>query len=884
MKLKNKYAIKTVIIMCVIFTVGCAIRPMPEYEKNPTLAKVDGTIKAPGLNGEVKIYRDNYGVPHIFTENEHDLFFANGYVQAQDRLWEITFFRAIATGRLSEMFGNVGMPTRDIMGMKISTFEMDRRMRIMGMKYIGEAGAVLLKETQPDVYNQMEAFCDGLNAFSSQNQDRLPIEFQVLHIDAPVFTVPDIIALSRFYGSMLCANMDEELARHALIEKYGVEMAWKLMPLHDSPGPTIVPKEMLHNRLSSPKALTPGGSPDPALTGLSAEAAVKLASFDKAAKAASLFSKKWASNNWVVGPKITATGTAMLANDPHLLHIEPSLCYVMHLKGAGYDAYGVVFPGQPFIVMGHSRDLSWGATVTGADVQDLFIETVNPDNPNQYKYKGEWKDFVVRKETIKIRPGIIQTGPDKRMKEKEITIRHSIHGPIINDMVGDLPKGTAPIALRWVGWDFSRDPKMFEAFVQASGKEDFMRLIKEHGVTGDDVINVGIMFATWMKAKSIDDFVEGMKYNVLLNMNWVAADSKGNIAYLPGGLVPLRKKGLGTFPVPGEDGEYDWEGFLPLMEHPHAINPDRGWMVTANNEVVDAEWYPHVFANSYAEGWRAWRIEELIEELKPITVEDMKRIQNDVYVKQADVFVPMIVLAVENKNVTDMRTLKAAKILKEWNREATIDSAGAAIFYDTISNFTDNVLKDDFDKKDYAKLVKYPAGHAVSNWLINGNEEFMDNKKTRGKVEDKDDIFVESLEDAVKWLSKELGPDMEKWQWGQLHTLKWYHPMGFGPLKEMSIGPFPHPGGNNTVRNASSVGIPGGNKYMCMGGPVLRHVMDMGDPDNAQVVIDGSQSGQWLSPHYNDMHTLFYNSQYMTAEKRPAKIIEAAESVLTLTP
>jgi len=507
---------------------------------------------------------------------------------------------------------------------------------------------------------------------------------------------------------------------------------------------------------------------------------------------------------------------------------------------------------------------------------------LSEDHPGQYLYKGEWRDFTVREEVIKIRPGTVQTGPDRRYREKKIKIRHTVHGPIINDMVPGLPDDTPPLALRWVGWDFSRHPDMFEEFVTSATVEEAMEKLRAHEER-PKVINVAMMFDTWMQGKGVDDFIEGLSYNVLLNMNWVCADSSGHIAYMPGSLVPRRKKGLGVMPVPGASGEYDWEGFIPFDELPQVIDPDRGWMATANNEVVEAEWYPHVFATGYSGGWRAWRIEELIEELKPISMDDMKRIQNDVYVKQADVFVPMIVEAVKEKAPDDRELMEAAMILERWNRYATIDSAGAAVFYETLSYFTDNVLEDDFKKQDYNKLIKGHVGHTVKMWLINDVDDYMDDKRTPHKVEDKNDVLTASLKDAVKWLKKELGRDMQKWQWGKLHTIKWYHPMGFGPLKEMSIGPFPHPGGDSTVRNASSMGI-GGNKHMCMGGPVMRHIIDMGEPDKGQIVIDGSQSGQWLSPHYRDMHTLWYNSKYIDAEKRPEKVAESADKLLVLKP
>ncbi len=873
---------RLLLVFLVSVSISCAIRPVPDYEKDPPLPRVSGELRLPALQTEVKVHRDEYGVPHIFADNEHDLFFANGYVQAQDRLWEIMFFRAIATGRLSEMFGNIGIPGTTIMGMKLSTYEIDKRMRIMGMRHIGEAGEALLAESQPELLAQMQAFCDGVNAYLESHRDELPIEFQVLYYQPDPLTPADIVALSRFYGSNLSANMGEELARYALARKYGHDMAWKLMPLHQSLGPTVVPKELLNNRLDKPRPLVPERMPYASGQALSGDAAMRVALFDKAARMASLFSKGEASNNWIIGPSLTTTGTAMMANDPHLVHVQPSLCYLMHLKGAGRDAYGVVFPGQPYIVMGHTRHMSWGATVTGADVQDIYIETTDEDHPGQYLYKGQWRDFTVREEVIKIRPGLVQTGPDKRLREKTVKVRHTVHGPIINDMVPGLPDDTPPLALRWVGWDFSRDPRAFQEFITAETVEEAMERLRSYD-DPPEVINVAMMFDTWMQGKGVDDFIKGLSYNVLLNMNWVCADSDGHIAYMPGSLVPLRKKGLGVMPAPGSSGEYDWEGFIPFDELPRVIDPERGYMATANNQVVEREWYPYVFATGYSGGWRAWRIEELIAELKPISMADMERIQNDVYVKQADVFVPMILDAVEQKGVEDRDIREAAMILERWSREATIDSAGAAIFYETLTYLTGHVLEDDFKRKDYNELVKGHVSHTVQMWLINGDDEFMDDKRTSGEVEDKNDVLVASLEDAVDWLKKELGRDMQKWQWGELHTIKWYHPMGFGPLKEMSIGPLPHPGGDSTVRNASSMGI-GGNKHMCMGGPVLRHIIDMGDPDHARIVIDGSQSGQWLSPHYRDMHTLWYNSRYMAAEKRPEKIVEKAENHLVLKP
>ena len=439
------------ILLVLAAAAGCAIRSMPGYEKRPTLPQVSGDLAVPGLNGPVQVYRDHYGIPHIITPDEHDLFFADGYVQAQDRLWQIVLFRAVAIGTLSEIFGNVGVPGMTLEGMNLSTLEMDRHERVLGINFLGQAGEIMLAKKDPRVLAQLQAYCDGINAFIKQNQGHLPIEFQVLYYQPEPFRPADIIGLSRFYGLVLTGNMNTELTRYAIAQKYGEDLAWKLLPLDPSLGPTIVPKEMLKNRLPKPRPLPPGGRPDPSLTGLSPEAAMNIAQADQAFRSASFFPSIWASNNWMVGPKLTATGAAMLANDSHLYHMEPSLCYLLHLQGAGFDTYGAVLPGMPYVIFGHNRKLSWGITVSGADVQDLFMEKTDPSHPGKYFYRGEWKDFTVRKETIRVRPGLVQLGPTRRFREEVIEIRSTIHGPIINDAVPKLPANTPLLALRWTG-------------------------------------------------------------------------------------------------------------------------------------------------------------------------------------------------------------------------------------------------------------------------------------------------------------------------------------------------------------------------------------------------------------------------------------------------
>ena len=850
-----------------------------QYAKHPSLPPYDGKLQVEGLQGPVDVYRDGYGIPHIFTDNEHDLFLAVGYVQAQDRLWEMVFLRAVAEGRTAELLGALSVPGVEFKGMPASTLGIDRTQRIFGLKFLGEVGAALLEEREPAAYAHLQAYSDGVNAFIQTHPrwEQLPVEFQVLRVKPEPWRPADCLSFGRLMGFMLGWNMMVELLRYGMAEKYGADLMWNLMPIHDTAGPTIVPTEMLQNKLAKPRALPPGGRPSDEELGLklplSGQAALKLFEAGNRLQAALALDAPLASNNWVVSGKLTKSGRPMLANDPHLSHMEPSIWYLMHLKGAGYDAFGGAFPGQPYVVLGHTRDLAWAATTSIADVQDLFVETVDPKHPGQYLYKGEWRPFTVRQEVIRVRGG----------RDRVLEVRQSIHGPIINDIV-PLPQGTPPVAMRWTAWDFGRNLQGFEALIQARSVDEFMERFRKLPPADTELRTMPLMMERLLKGKTIQDFIAAVDKLDLPNQNWMAADSAGHIAYLPGGLVPIRNKGLGAYPVPGESGEFDWTGFIPLMELPHAIDPERGYMVSANNQVVEAQWYPYVFDLNYDASWRAWRIEDLIKEMAPLDLEKMKQIQNDVVAQRAKWEVPKILQAVENKHSTDPLVLKAADQLRRWNFETTLEATAPVIFFQYTRELRRNLLEDEVDKKDYEKFLS--GSHMdiiIEVWLKNGTSPFADDKRTQDQVEDLDDMLVKSLHDAMAWVEAKYGPDPKSWEWGKLHWIKFYHPLGIGPLDKLSVGPFPHLGGPFTVRCATPAWS-GKAPFKTLAGSTFKHLIELGDPDHAQMVIDGSESGQWLSPHYDDLHKVWLNSEYITGAMDPKEVAGSAKYHLRLTP
>ncbi len=863
------------------FLSGC-LWVIPKYKAHPPIAQYQGELKLKGLEKKVDIYRDQYGVPNIFAANEHDLFLSVGYLQAQDRLWEMTFLRAMMAGRTSEVLGKLNVPGVSLKGFPLNTVEIDRQIRTYGMNYLGLVGEALLKEYDPEVYVMLTAYCDGINSWISAHPDynQLPIEFQVLKVKPEPWRPADVLSIAKFQGFTLGYNMLAEVLRYGLQVKYGQDLAWTVAMVHGAPGPTIVPPELLKNKLKTPRDLTPGGRLTDEQIGyqlpLSADAALDFYKIETARRQATFSDNPFASNSWLISPKISENGHALLANDPHQPHMEPSVWYMMHLNCPGVDVFGAAFPGTPFPALGHTRKLAWSATTSIADAQDLFIETTDASHPNMYKYKGEWIPFTVRKEKIRIRKG-------NKFEEMGIEIKQSIHGPIITDNL-PLPAGTPPMAFRWTGWDFSRNQKMFSALVGSTSVEEFMDKVRAMPAKERELTMTAIAVKYLMRGESVQDFIQAMDKVEVPSQNWSAADADGHIIYLPGGLVPIRNKGYGVMPAPGESGEFDWTGFIPTMELPWTMDPERGYMATANNEVVDAEWYPYIFDLNYDAGWRAWRIEELIKELKPISMDDMATIQNDIYSKQAEYYMPIILKAVENKKVTDKDVLKAYQILKSWNLQTSLDQNGPTIFYDFLVKMRKNILGDEVSEEDFKTFLSASHIDMVTDLLITKPEaKVWDDQRTKDIVEDRDDIIVRTLKDSMTFLQKKYGQDPGNWEWGDVHYIRFFHILGFGPLHDLGVGKWPVPGSRHTVR-CESPADSGKDPFKSMNGTSWRHLVDMKDVENAQVVIDGSVSGQWLSPHYDDLVQVWLKGEYIAAPMEKDAVIKGAKYHMVLLP
>jgi penicillin amidase len=764
------------------------------------LAKTKGTIRVPGLHQEVEIRRDRWGVPHIYASNEADLMFAQGFVHAQDRLWQMDFQRRLVAGRLSEVMGEVTLPV-------------DRWLRILSMRWVAEQETALLR---PQIRSQLEAYSAGVNARIGQG--RLPVEFTLLRYKPEPWTPVDTLAWAKYMSWALSVNWEAELLRANLIAHLGPERAAELEPADSGHMPTIVPPGLVSEgqslgqpALERAEAARPFAGP-PAQAGLG-------------------------SNSWALDGSRTATGAPLLANDMHLLVNAPSIWYENHLVSGDLNLTGVTFPGIPSVVAGHNGHVAWGFTNGFPDVQDLFLEhlrTVDQDSGSQRvqsEFQGEWHDAQVRREEIRIKGG-------ETVVEEVIVTRH---GPVINALTPDLVPNSAPdtpedppLALRWTTLD--PDPSNIEA-----------------------------LFAM-IRARNCREFRDALRSWTGPVQNVTYADTLGNIGYSLAGRVPIRAKGDGRVPVPGWTGAYEWTGYIPFDELPHLYNPPQGYIATANNRPVKDD-YPYELGNEFAAGDRALRILELLDDRFQVDIDYVKRMQLD----QVSPTARVVADALGQLRVDEPELAAVVRRMRHWDRTLAADSPEAAIHQVFVRRMLALILEDKLGPLSIRYrgtgplplLVKQSA-FGVKSWswlqqlLTQAESPWFD----LGAGEGRDDVMRLALRETIDFLKAELGPHLDDWAWGKLHTLTYAHPLGaVKPLDRVfNRGPFPV-GGDGTTLWAT-----GASRHDLSSediiGPPFRFIADLGDLRNSCGLLVPGQSGQLGSRHYDDQTEAWFQGAY----------------------
>jgi penicillin amidase len=810
-----------------------------------SIPQTDGEISIPGLDAPVNVYRDNMGIPNIYASSSHDLFMAQGYVHAQDRFWQMDFWRHIGSARLSEMFPS-----------KVTT---DAFLRTLGWRQLAEQEYAML---DPDVKSLLDSYAEGVNAFmSTHSGTELSLEYGILKLLNPGYkpepwTPVNTLTWAKSMAWDLGGNMGEEINRAILLKTLPVEFVNELYPSYPQDHPVVVPT--IGENVFQSQEQTVSSNLDLPVSQLTAVSG-KIALLDSLLGTSG---NDIGSNNWVVGGSLTKTGMPLLANDPHLSIQLPSIWYQVGLHcqpkndACPYNVTGFSFAGVPGIVVGHNDRIAWGVTNVGPDVMDLFIEKVNPDNPNQYEYMGKWVDMVIRKETILVGGG----------DPVEIEVRSTIHGPVISDTYDPLSQQSAT-------------PN--DSFTQKAGinlPDNYVIALKWTALEPTQLFS-----AIWGfdRAQNWDEFRTAARDFVVPAQNLVYADVDGNIGYQMPGNIPIRKAGDGRMPVPGWTGEFDWQGYIPFEELPYVFNPKSGFIATANNQVNPRN-YSYLITSDWDYGFRAKRIVDLITTAPaPIDIAYFQKIQGDNYDASAEMLVPLLM----DVDLGDPKLDEIRSILKEWDYQNNMDSAPAALYAAFWQKFLVNTFGDDLP----AKLQ--PAGSSrwfqvVQNMVSQPNSHWWDSQLTSGTVETRDEILKQSFAQAVSDTKSALGNDPAKWRWGDLHTSTFRNQTlgvsGIAPIEMLfNRGPFPTSGGASMV---NATGWNATKNFEVTSLPSLRMIVDLGDLSNSLTVHTTGQSGHTSDPHYIDMADLWRNIQYYPMLWNEQAIISNATGHLILNP
>lgn len=851
--------LKIVLIVLLIVVVVVVLGGFLVYNDTTEgpLPQTSGSINVAGLDGQVEVIRDANGVPHIYASTPHDLFFAQGFTQAQDRWWQMEFNRHIGQGSIGELTGK----NEQILGN-------DLFIRTAGWYHNAELDLAAL---DAETLAVLEAFSEGVNAYIlGRAPEDLAMEYRLLSVtgvNIPIkpWTPLDTLVWGKVMAWNLTDTWSNDVERAAILDAVGPDMLADYTPPYpyDDPSkPTILAESDLPLTGASLSAQAPATSAVPVGPRMAGGITGTLAFVGTSAGA----DPGIGSNNWVATGTMTESGQAMLANDPHLGIQMPAIWYEVGLhcmpvtEACPYDVAGMALPSAPGVISGHNERIAWGVTNVGADVQDLYRITVNPDNPLQYQWNGEWRDMTVREETINFGDG-----------EPPITIqvRETHLGPIIND--NDLgedgqPTGfnnTDPLALRWTGNEAG-------TLLQAA------RMINQ--------------------AQNWDEFRTALSFWDVPAQNFVYADVDGNIGYQTPGRIPIRAAGHdGTLPDDGSTSDAEWQGYIPFDSLPRIFNPERDFIATANQAVTPLAYYDqlaeelgadanYLLSTDWSYGYRGARINDLLRELAPLNADSFAAIHGDTLDLNAQELMPSLAaLALDDPALAEARDWLAT-----WDFHNDRNSAQAALWAYFTAHLLDNTFTDQLPEES---TVSAHNLFALSLLVDDPTNAWWDDTATAGVTETRDDILRASLAEAVASTEAQLGTDRSQWTWGALHTATFVNnPLGLSGISIIedlvNRGPVAVNGGNEIVNatgystmRALETGI-----FNVGGHPSMRTILDASNWDNSRSIIPTGQSGHPFSPHYADQIESWVNVEYHPMPFSREAVEGAAVDRLVLNP
>ena len=768
-----------------------------------------------GLKAPGQILVDVWGIPHIYAGNEHDLFFLQGFNAARDRLWQIDLWRKRGLGLLAKDFGP-------------AYAEQDKALRLF--LYRGDMNAEWAAYG-PKAKTYAEAFVAGVNAYVADvnaGKRPLPIEFRIAGTKPDLWSAEDVVRV-RSHG--LTRNVASEVKRALVACAAGLDadrFRVKLEPdwttkIPEGLDPCSVPKGVLEAydlatrpvKFAAPKDQKAGLAHDP----------------DRFLAEADQQRDTIGSNNWVIAASRTATGRPILANDPHREHSVPSLRYIVGLNAPGISVIGAGEPALPGISIGHNDTIAFGLTIFNVDQEALSVYELNPDNPNQYRYGTGWEDMKVVHEKEAV----------KGEADRDLELKFTRHGPVI--------------------------------FVDADNKHAFA----VRSIWFEPGTSAYFGSSDYMTAKSWTSFLGAMRRWGAPSENQVYADTSGNIGWVAAGKTPRRTSFDGLMPVPG-DGRYEWQGFLSLDELPKLYQPKQGFIATANQMNLPAD-YPvneRRVGFEWSDSARWQRITEVLQANSKVTLADAMALQND----DTGMLARRLVALLRPLTSDDANVKKGLDLLKAWDARDAEDSAAAAVYEVWIANHLGPVLL----KTTAPKAAELIAPEASSISAIIGYLEKPDAALGNDPAAERDRVLRDSLGAAVADVTDKLGSDASMWRWGRLHVAKFDHALmplaDKATAAQMQVGPLAFGGAANVPRAATYRRT----DYHLTAGASFRMVLDVGNWDASRTINTPGQSGDPFSGHYRDLAPLWATGQYVPLLYSRGAVEAAAAEAISLTP
>ncbi|VFR28162.1 Penicillin acylase (Penicillin amidase) [plant metagenome] len=798
------------------FLGGCATRSQ------------DAALDMPGLQQPVEIVRDKHGVSHIYAQNEHDLFYAQGFAAARDRMWQLDLWRRQGEGKMAEQFGP-------------RFVEQDRAARMF--LYRGDLESEFASY-HPRGKAILTSFSQGINAYVDwvrANPDQLPEEFKLTGT-LPGHWSPQT-SLIRLYG--LTRNLSTEVKLAQQVAAVGLNATQDLnvfeppLALQVPAGLDVrqIPTNVLANYQLAREGqkFTAADFPRSPLTLQEREtlaeqlSATRVAALDPQADPLAV---RYESNNWVVSGGRTATGKPILAGDPHRAITMPSLRYMVHLNAPGWNVIGAGEPALPGVSMGHNDRIAFGLTIFAfGDEEDLYVYDTNPANPDQYRYGAGWEEMRTVNETIDVRG----QGPVQR------AVKFTRHGPVIFED----PVTRKAFAVR-------------AAYLEFPGTAAYLASLRLN------------------QAQNWQEFVAGMERHYTPSENMVYADVDGNIGWFGGSIAPIRQRAdwSGMLPVPG-DGGFEWQGYLDPKALPRQFNPAEGFIATANEYNLPADFpYKEMSARMWAEPYRAQRIQEVLSQPQKVTVESSRQLQYDT----ASMLARQLLAYTKSLNSADSRVQSGLQLLKEWDGRNTVDSRAATVYQFWLAEVVDRVTAL-YVPPNAGKIFGKLSTVKVMEKLANPDAAFGPQR-----LQARDGLLLAALGDGMAKLVQRQGTDMANWEWGKLHHIQFEHALA--PLltpdraQAWATPRYPVGGDNETVLRATYRQ----SDFRQISGASYRQVIDVSNWDNSVVQNVPGQSADPRSPHYKDLLEGWATGKYVPMAFSREKVERERSDTLKLRP